>query len=595
MIKFANSRTWAGVCLLTATSGLWATQHTPVEVSIESNLVLRGNSSLHLVNNTREIQYLTLSPGAPGTIRFAEQRAAIRGGGAIDVNLGQLEIQPGNQILHVVSMVTMGTGQVAGPSLHEVLMVDRTGIVKTTYEQAYLDRRISFPGESRPTPMDIGGGYMDAQPMARLAWPSDELPPDTVVGRTDAPSTFELSNIRLKQLPETGGASDSSRGALIGLLNRPGALEMSMQAAKQATHAPQAGAFGSIKGHLAVKLPNPTGSGPSVFQSAWGWKVRAWQLIGSTWLQVGGTSVAGDGTWNVDFNFPPFAGFPVQVEYQPANRFLQVQDANANIYSWSDSWSLTGALTNIGNRFVNLTVSGAAPGIDAIYQGGTALWRKFKAYGMNALRDKPIEITYPNTLATGMCPSTDNANKTIPWSCSYSDDGKIWLIQKHAVPGVVQHEIAHSIHSFYWDGNMPSGGGGKHNLNQCFNGGLALAEGFADFMPYWVQFNRSTNNPVETTLGLKIDQLGSGFCAGSSNESRVAATFWDVYDSVNDGASPIADTWYFSNAYAPVSTFLNNSGHNSMFEYNSVYTSILGANWSAPVTNLFLLNTTIFP
>ncbi len=594
-MKFANSRKWAGVCLLGATSGLWATQHAPVEISIDSNLVLSGYSSLHLVNNTRELQTITLSPGSPGSIRFATQRATLRAGAAIDVNLGQLEIPPGTQILHVVSTIAMGTGQVAGPSLHEILLVDRTGIVKTTYERAYLDRRIPFPGESRPTPMDIGGGYMDAQPMARLAWPSDTLPPDAVVGRTDAPSTFDLSNMRLKQLPETGGASDATQGALIGLLVRQAPAEPHVQAAKLSSHAPQAGAFGSIKGHLAVKLPNPSGSGPNVYQSAWGWKVRAWQLIGSTWLQVGGTSVAGDGTWSMDFFFPPLPGFQVQVEYQPANRFLQVQDANGNIYSWSDNWNLTGSLTDIGNRSVNLTSSGSAPGIDAIYQAGTALWRKFKAYGMNALRDAPVEITYPNTLATGKCPSTDNANNTIPWSCSQSADGKIWLIQKHAVPGVVQHELAHSIHSYYWDGNMPSGGGGKHFLNQCYNGGLALTEGFADFMPYWVQFNRATNNPVEATLGLKIDQLGSGFCAGSSNEAHVAATFWDVYDSVSDGVSPIADTWYFSNAYAPVSTFLNNPGHNSMFEYINVYTSILGGNWATPVINLFLLNTTLFP
>lgn len=111
----------------------------------------------------------------------------------------------------------------------------------------------------------------------------------------------------------------------------------------------------------------------------------------------------------------------------------------------------------------------------------------------------------------------------------------------------------------------------------------------------WVQFGRSAINPTEATLNLKIDQLGAGFCPGSSNESHVAATFWDVYDSVNDGAGLIADTWYFNKAYAPVSTFLNNPGHNSMLEYINVYISILGNNWATPVVNLFLLNTTLFP
>ena len=593
-MKFAILRKCAGVCLLTATSSLWATQPTAVEVSIDSNLLLRGNSFLHLVNNSRDPQDMTFSPGSLGTIRFQQRRTTLKPGAAMDLNLGQLNLMPGTQIFHVVSMVTMGTGQVAGPSLHEILMVDTAGIVKTTYEHAYLDRRIPFRGESRPIPINIGGGYMDAQPMARLAWPSDSLPPATIIERVDSPATFELSNIPLKQLPPTGGASNA--------MTETGASPNDTAVADQVSTdadvpllqtAILAGAFGSIKGHLAVKVPNPNGVG-NVFQSAWGWKVRAWQLIGSTWFQVGGTSVAGDGTWTVDFMLL-FPGLPVQVEYQPANRFVQVQDANANIYSWSDDWNLTGNLTDIGNRYVNLTAAGYAPGIDAIYQAGTALWRKFKQNGMNALRDSPIEITYPNTLATGKCTSTDNSNNTIPWSCSQSGDGKIWLIQKHAVAGVVQHEIAHSIHSYYWNGNMPAGGGIKHSLNQCYNGGLALTEGFADFMPYWVQFSRSTNNPVEATLNLKIDQLGAGFCIGSSNESRVAATFWDVYDTVNDGVSPITDTWNFTNAYAPVSTFLNNPGHNSMLEYVNVYISILGNNWTSPVVDLFLLNTTLAP
>jgi hypothetical protein len=581
---------WTAVFVLGASLGLWGHQPSPVDVSVESILARRGDSFLRLTNNTRESQSLTFSAGPAGTATFRGVREIVLSpNAAMGVNLGDLQLEDGIQILHVISTVAVpGGGTAPGPELHEVLDVDRTGVSKTTYERAFLSRRNVISGRSVPLNVDIGGGHIDAQPIGALAFDSAIVSDDTAVERVDALSTFEMSNMRLRELPEPGDAVGD------GVFARRASID-AFQFARRDDAAPrrEVGPFGTIKGKFTVKIPGPNG-GAAIYQAAWGWKVRAWQNLGGTWFQVASASVASDGNWSADYVIPPFAGLQVRVEYPPANRFMQVQDANENIYTWGDDWNMTGSITNIGFRSANLTKTGNAPGIDKIYQGGMALWRKFNKYGMNALRDVPMELTYPNTLATGNCTSQSNGN-TIAWSCSQSDDGKIWLIPAHAVAGVVQHELAHSIHSFYWDGNMPAGGGIQHNLTKCYNPGLALTEGFADFMPYWVQFDPTAVNPVESQLGLKIDTLGSGFCTGSSNESRVAATFWDVYDSVQDGTSPIKDTWNFSKPYAPVSTFLNNPNHNSMFEYMSVYTTILGNNMAVPIVQLFQLNTTIFP
>ena len=566
------------ICL---TAGVWGHQPSPVDVSVESILARRGDSYLRLTNMTRESQTLTFSPGPAGTATFRPTRGIVLSPGSrMDVSLGELQMSDGVQVLHVVSQVAGPEGGVtAGPQLHEVLVVDATGVAKTTYERAFLSQRMAIPGESVPLRVDIGGGYLDAQPMGRLAFASGRESAETPVERVDEVSPFELSNMRLRQLPEDGVGE--------GLFP----VRMGVDATRLATGVQEerASVFGSIKGKFMLKLPG------SVYQAAWGWKVRVWQGLGGTWYQIGSANVTGDGTWSADYLIPPIPGFQVRVEYQPANRFLQVQDANGDIYTWGDDWDVTGLVTDIGYRSADLTKTGNAPGIDKIYQGGMALWRKFNKFGMNALRDEPVQITYPNTLSTGKCKSTDAGGNTIAWSCSQSGDGKIWLISVHAVAGVVQHELAHSIHSYYWDGNMPAGGGIKHNITKCYNPGLALTEGFADFMPYWVQFDRTAVNPVETTLGLPIDTLGNAYCKGASNEAQVAATFWDVYDTVNDGASPAIDSWNFTKKYAPVSTFLKNPGHNSMLEYTSVYTTILGGNWATPVTQLFLLNTMFLP
>jgi hypothetical protein len=581
-----NKRTrmpWAVLCLLSATTGLWGHQSVPVAVSVESVLVSRGASYLHLTNHTRESQTMAFSAGPDGTVNFRPLREIVVSAGAIlDVSLGELAIAEGTQILHVVSTVN---GNEEGPQLHEALEVSNTGIVKSTYERAFLSRRIAVRGDSVPLRVDIGGGYFDAQPIARWAFESTRESADIAVERVEEVSTYELSNLRLRQLPENGGAEGSATFA---------ALRMGTEPAHYTRHddlAPRReSVFGSIQGKFVVKIPGAS-AGSTVKQAAWGWKVRVWQKIDGTWFQMASTTVTADGTWSADFQLPPFAGFPVRVEYQPANRFLQVQDADGDIYTWGDNWPLTGNAMDIGTRSADLTKTGSAPGIDRIYQGGMALWRKFKKHGMSALRDEPIEITYPNKLSTGKC-QTPSGNDTIAWSCSYSDDGKIWLIQQHATARVVQHELAHSIHSYYWDGDMPSGSAIPHKLDKCYNGGLALSEGFADFIPYWVQFDRTATNP---NLNFPIENVPSNFCKGSSNEAQVAATFWDVYDKKNDGTNPIADTWNFYHEYAPVSTFLNNPGHDSMIEFMSVYTAILGQNMATPIAGLFIRNTTHLP
>jgi len=565
---------WMRMLLFAAAAGAWAHQPTPVEVMLESAPARHGNSYLRLRNQTRETQTLRLAAGAGGTVEFrAGDRIVVSPGMDLEVNLGDLRLAEGIGILHVVTTVEVdGGGTANGPELFEILRVTGERVEKISYEEAFLSRRVATrEGRSEPMRMDLGAGYIDEQPVARRAFAAERLGEGETYERVDEVSVAEMAGLPLRFLPEDGAAEGPQGGT------------------RMARGAERAGGiFGTISGKFLVKMPGP------VNQAAWGWKVRAWQLIGSTWLQVAAASVAGDGTWKADFSMPPFPGVPVRVEYQPANRFFQVQDADGDVYTWYDEWDVNGPDLAIGTRVADLTTTGSAPGIDRIYQGGTTLWRKFKKYGMSALRDKPIEITYPNKFSTGKC-QTPQGDKKIAWSCSQSGDGKIWMIAPHANSLVTRHELAHSIHSYYWDGDMPSGSGIPHNATKCYNPGLALTEGFATFVAYWAQFDRTDGTPTDTLYMTNVETLGNGFCMGASNESQVAATFWDVYDTVDDGTTISGDGWYFSKPWAPVSTFLKNPGHDSMLEYTTVYKNILGANWATPVTKLFLWNTMYLP
>lgn len=343
-----------------------------------------------------------------------------------------------------------------------------------------------------------------------------------------------------------------------------------------------------IQGKFFLKLPGP------VYQGAWAWEARAWQNFGGFWFFLGWTYVGGDGSWSIPVL--PIAGTTVRIEYQAANRFVQLQDASTNVYTWGDNWTLTGPVTDIGGRAADFTVNGDLPGMDKLYVGATDEWVKFYNNGMNALRDQPIQVTYPNSLASGKCQSTDNSTppKTIPWSCSQSADGKIWIIPAHGDKSVVQHEIAHSINSYYWNGTLAPGSGGKHDLTNCFNNGIGLIEGFADFMPYWVQFDLTASSPVASYYNISVETVPTNTCAGQTAEMRIAATFWDTYDYWNDGSDVNSkyDSLYYTNQAAMISLFLNNK-KDTMQDYLDVMKNGQPDSVKTQFERIYRLNTII--
>lgn len=581
------------LCAYASTCLIWGSQPIPANIQIESRLVRTGASSLALRNLTRETQKITVQPGPLGTVDFRAQQVELAAGAAAEVDIGQIGTGDGVQVFHVVSLVNNERGGADGPALHEVLEVSATGIQKTSYERAFLSKRVAVPGASRPGRYDIGGGYLDVNPMARLAFPARTVSGDVQFERVEEADPMELSNMRRKALPAPGGAVESAPATRAFAERQE--EDAGLFEGKDSSRERAAGLSGVLKGQFLVEIPNPAVANDTIYQAAWGWKVRAWQNLGNWWQQVGSSYVKSDGNWTIDLAVSAIPGFPVHLEFQPANRFVQIQDANGVVYTWSGKVNLAPPVTNIGLRIADLTKNGDAPGIQALYTGTTAVWRKFKKHGMNALRDEPIEITYPNTLATGKCQTPDGMGGVIPWSCSYFADGKIWMIAAHANADVGQHEVGHSIHTFHWNGDSPAGAGIPHNAKVCYNPGLALSEGFASFVSYWTQFDRTVMNPQTPFRGWTLESLAADFCKGASNEAWVAAALWDMYDVPNDGVSPIADTWYFNNPAAPIIIVLGNAGLDSMAQYMPVINNLLGPQWTSPVVSLFWLNNMLLP
>jgi hypothetical protein len=614
-MRYLQFVTFAAVGCLVGTA--LAYEPAPVKVSITSLLSLTGHSFLHLESFESNQIILVLSPSPVSSIRFAAQKVSINPGTMLDVDLGLLTFPQGQQTFYVVSRVFDGFQNLPvnlGPNLLEPLMV-AADITKISYEDAFLSKRVAVPGASdsrndMPS-IDLGGGYTDHRGIGALAFNSSLV---SVSGRAYnvGLDPIEMANhfpcLNADGFPTQGtscttnlraagegttflGASKGTFGSTALPRETQSETQNSDLAVSATTESSRAASvtmepravFGTVQGKFYLKLPGNT------YQAAWGWVAKAWQQdpFFGFWRFCNWSYVGSDGSWSIPLSFP---GLPFRVEYQPANRFVQLQDPSANVYTWGDNWDAS--VTDVGGRAADFTTNNL-PGMDKLYVGATNEWVKFYNNGMNALRDTPIQVTFPNSLASGNCTSTDNTGATIAWSCSAWATGKIWIIPAHGDQSVVQHEIAHSINSWYWSGVLAPGSGGKHDLTNCFTNGVGLTEGFADFMPYWVQFDRTAASPTASYYNINIETIPSGTCNGQTAEMRVAATFWDTYDYWNDGPDATHfDSLYYTNQAAMVSLYLNNK-KDTFAEYLGVMKSGQPAGVQTQFDNIYRLNTII--
>ncbi|MBI4469643.1 MAG: hypothetical protein HY650_10020 [Acidobacteria bacterium] len=581
--------------IIIGTAGaLRATEPKPPLIAVHME-VLRNLALVHVLNQEKVPVMLEFHQGSLSSVQTG--RAGLRlDPGAQGVLSISLEMGGGRQVLHLESTVQLIERNQPGPAnpgpfIHTPLQVSDNSVKTISFEEAFLAGRAHIEGRSELPRIDLGG-FTDISPVSPLAFKSGRAPASASIEAFKLPSPLEFARLKLGQLPrivDTGNGSQRGTVEPVSSDVRPNGKPPDPQSTSEPTGV-EPDSLNSpmiIRGQMSLRVA------PSNFKAAWGWVVKAWQFRAGSWRFLGWDYVAGDGSWLIGFDSSQVnTGLPVRVEYLTANRFVSLQDPSGNVYAWGDDWILTGANTNIGSRYADLTVNGDLPGVDRLYVGATNIWVKFYNNGMNALRDEPVEVTFPNSLASGQCIYDDGAGP-YAWSCSYWDDGRIYIIPAHAAESVVQHEIAHSINSYYWNGNLPTGAGGTHGLSSCYNNGLALTEGFANFVAYWTEFAPNAVNPVAPYFNKNIETLPGSTCSGQTNEMRVAATFWDMYDLWNDGPGGNSyDSLLYVSQGSSVAIYLNNP-KNKMSDYLAVCQSGQSAYWQGEFTKLFRLNTII--
>jgi hypothetical protein len=324
-----------------------------------------------------------------------------------------------------------------------------------------------------------------------------------------------------------------------------------------------------------------TGLG-GLLHPAWGWRVYAHVDIGSFTVTLKKTNVNPNGTWSMSLPTIP-SGLPVRFTYEPRNVYFTLRNVAGARYVFSSGATHSSAANKVlnENKQAAYLSNSDLVGLGEVHRDGMSFWQalKTRGEGIDPVRASSIAIYYPNT-------SYDcGSGSGNPWSCA-SSSGKIWMIPAHATGGVLKHELAHQLQYKFWNGASPDGAGGAHIITNCYNSGLALSEGFANFMLVWASLERHQSPVANGFWNLERPDLTGACTDKNTNELWVAANFWDFYDSVKDSK----DTIYYVHTGITPKMYLLNGKKNSMANYLNIFKSKASSHHQTIVEDIFIQN-----
>lgn len=330
----------------------------------------------------------------------------------------------------------------------------------------------------------------------------------------------------------------------------------------------------------------------------WGFRVEAWTQDASGWRRLASDWVQSNGTWSLYVGDTSYTGDHLRMVYRSYNDYYKPQDQDGNTYSWHDpdQYGISASF-NAGHRFADCD-GGDFNGVGELVDAAMYTWsRLYWIGGIDPVHPSsvgPINFHYPNTwddCVGGTGP---------PWSCSANGSPNIWLIAAHGTRAeVVTHEMGHQLQNKFWNWKQPAGAGGPHGAGSCYPAklGLALSEGFANFLPGWVGHpNRNVAEGGFATgrwASLELESRNSPpNCAnGWENETWVARTFWDLHDTRTDGD----DILWFNYRGAVPAIYLANGvasggAARDMRDYESVYQGYASSGHAGFITDIFEQN-----
>jgi hypothetical protein len=335
-------------------------------------------------------------------------------------------------------------------------------------------------------------------------------------------------------------------------------------------------------------------SSDHALHSGFGFRVEAWTDETGSWKFLASDWVQANGSWTLNVpNSKGFLGNRLSVYYRSYNDYYAPQNQSGGKYSWVDPlWTSIPANFSTGHRYAD-TDGGSYNGVGELVDAAMTMWsRLYWDGGINPVPSSALKLYFPNTW--------ENCGGSSPWSCA-NTSGEIWLIAAHGTQAdVVVHEMSHQLNNKFWGNKRPAGSGGSHTLDGCYSSrlGMALREGFADFMPAWVGYpNRNTTDGGFSSgrwaLGLDPESRFSppNCTNGWENETWVAHTFWDLHDTRSDGDDIL---WFIHKGAVPalyLSNGIANDGDaRDMRDYENTYRNAASAGHQGYISDIFNQN-----
>jgi hypothetical protein len=310
---------------------------------------------------------------------------------------------------------------------------------------------------------------------------------------------------------------------------------------------------------------------------AFGWRVEARTNEGGG-RTLGSTYIPANGRWSIVI--PASAGYNgthLRLLYHSDNAYFRPMSQGRYPYLWrSPDYTNIPNTFDVGQRYQD-TDSGVYRGLGEMVDAATQMWVTLANWGgiPPLFNEGPVDAFFPNTWYD--C----GTHTGRPWSCASLSVTEIWLTAEHGPEAfTIAHELAHQLEKKYWNWDRPAGAGGPHELNGCYPTmlGLALEEGFADFMAAWVGYQN--RDVTEGGFGagrwwLPFDpesRVSPPTCpSGWTSEVWVARTFWDLHDGHRDGD----DLMFLQHPGATPAIYLNNGPYDlqawDMRNYKAIY------------------------
>jgi hypothetical protein len=317
----------------------------------------------------------------------------------------------------------------------------------------------------------------------------------------------------------------------------------------------------------------------------WAWLVKLWwHRSDGSWVSLAENYIMPDGRWSLTFSRNDYSGQHLLVLYRAGSYYVMPQDKDGNEYWWRTSdFNNIPANFDTGHWYADTSSPGILAGLGDVYNSAHLFWNAFYTNNLNPERASAIKLYFPNI-------SHDCGGGSGIWSCA-NPNGNIWLVPAHTDNCTIQHELSHQLQNEYWKNKRPEGAGGSHAIDTCYNKGLALEEGFAYAVPHWVINSENSDNPTGCGFPSLESPDKTKICNGDTNETWVAATFWDMLDHHADNK----DYAYFVNPVDVFSFYLRAGLNQGIKDFRQDLLNGLHPDYHTCMDDIFKNNTITVP